>query len=108
MRLYERLYLGDKAKVNRFKILQAVRAEKTSGYYVLTLASNQKNLLDIYSAGSWNQPYFKQLDPMIIGIAADYEDAAELVGKIVAEVFKKTGGYDVGSFLKQEIANQQE
>ena len=108
MRLYERLYIGDKAKKNRFSILQSLRAEKTSGYYVLTPASNPKNLLDIYSAASWNQSYFKQQDPWIIGIAADHEDAAALVGKIVGEVYRKTGGYDVGGFLKQEIAKQQE
>ena len=47
MRLYERLYFGEKAKKNRVKILHAVREEKASGYYVLTFASNEKNLLDI-------------------------------------------------------------
>ena len=106
MRLYERLYLGDKANKNRFKILQAVRAEKTSGYYVLTLASNEKNLLDIYSASSLNQPYYKQQDLLIVGVAADYEDAAMLVGKIVGEVYKKTGGFDVREFLKQEMSHE--
>ena len=66
MRFYERLYLGDKAKKNRFSILQAVREEKTSGYYVLTPASNEKNLLDMYSASALNQPYYKQQDFLIV------------------------------------------
>ena len=104
MRLYERLYFGEKAKKNRVKILQAVREEKASGYYVLTFASNEKNLLDIYSASSLNQPYYKQQDLLIVGVAADYEDAAELVGTIVGEVYQKTGGFDVREFLKQEMS----
>ena len=104
MRFYERLYLGDKAKKNRFSILQAVREEKTSGYYVLTPASNEKNLLDMYSASALNQPYYKQQDLLIVGVAADYEDAATLVGRIVGDIYKKTGTYDVRAFLKQESA----
>ena len=105
MRLYERLYFGEKAKKNRVKILHAVREEKASGYYVLTFASNEKNLLDIYSASSLNQPYYKQQDLLIVGVAADYEDAAMLVGKIVGEVYKKTGGFDVRECLNQELSH---
>lgn len=104
MRFYERLYFGDKAKKNRFSILQAVREEKNSGYYVLTPASNEKNLLDMYSASALNQPYYKQQDLLIVGVAADYEDAAMLVGRIIGDIYKKTGTYDVRAFLKQETA----
>ena len=32
-------------------------------------------------------------------IAADFEDAAALAGRIICEAYKKTGGYDVNSFL---------
>lgn len=103
MRWYERLYLGEKAKKHRFSILQAVRKEKSSGYYILTPASNPKNLLDIYSAHTLNQSYYKEQDLLIIGVAADYEDAAVLAGKIIGDVYKKTGGYDVTGFLNEEI-----
>lgn len=108
MRWYERLYVGEKAKKKRFEILQAVREEKSSGYYILTPASNEKNLLDIYSASTLKQPYYKNSDMLIVGVAADYQDAAMLAGRIVGDVYRKTGGYDVGGFLKQEIVHEQE
>ena len=41
----------------------------------------------------------KKQDLLIVGIAADFEDAAALAGRIICEVYKKTGGYDVNSFL---------
>ena len=104
MRWYERLYVGEKAKKNRYSIIQAVREGKTSGYYILTPPSNEKNLLDIYPALTLKQPYYKEKDLLIIGVAADYQDAAMLVGRIVGDVYQKTGGYDVGGFLKQETA----
>ncbi len=103
MRWYERLYLGEKAKKNRFSILQAVRKEKSSGYYILTPASNPRNLLDIYSAHTLNQPYYKEQDLLIVGVAADYEDAAELAGRIIGDVVRKTGGYDVTGYLKRQV-----
>ncbi len=106
MRWYERLYLGEKAKQKRFSILQAVRKEKTSGYYILTPASNRKNLLDIYSAHTLNQPYYKEQDLLIVGVAADYEDAAVLAGTIIGDVYKKTGGYDVIGFLERETGRK--
>lgn len=99
MRWYERLYVGEKAKKKRFSIIRAVRAGKSSGYYILTPASNEKNLLDIYPAISLQQPYYKEQDLLIVGVAADYEDAAMLAGRIIGEVYKKTGGYDVSGFL---------
>ena len=108
MRWYERLYVGEKAKKNRYSIIQAVRESKKSGYYILTPPSNEKNLLDMYPASTLKQPYYKNKDLLIVGVAADYEDAAMLVGKIVGEVYQKTGGYDVSAFLEQEAARKQE
>lgn len=99
MRWYERLYVGEKAKKDRFSILRAVRTGKSSGYYILTPASNPKNMLDIYPALTLNQPYYKEQDLLIVGVAADYRDAALLAGRIIGDVYKKTGGYDVTGFL---------
>lgn len=106
MRWYERLYMGEKAKKNRFSIIQAVRKEKTSGYYILTPASNERNLLDIYPAIALKQPYYKNQDLLIVGVAADYADAAMLAGRIVGDVFKKTGGYDVTGFFMSETGQE--
>ena len=102
MRWYEKLYLGEKAQKKRLSVIRAVRKEKTVGYYVLTLASNGQDLLDIYPAFAFTQPYYKEKDLLIIGIAADFKDAAMLSGKIVSEVYQKTGGFDIAGFLQQE------
>lgn len=105
MRWYDRLYVGEKAKKDRYSVIQAVRSGKPMGYYVLTPASNGKNLLDIYPALTLMQPYYKEKDILIVGVAADYADAAELAGRIVGEVYKKTGGFDISGFLFGEDEN---
>lgn len=100
MRWYEKLYVGERAKKNRFSIIQSIRRGKVSSNYVLTPSSNGKNVLDIYPAVTLLQPYYKEQDLLIIGIAADYDDAAELAGTIVAELYGKTGGFDLPGFLE--------
>ena len=107
MRWYERLYVGEKAQKDRYSIIQAVREEKSSGYYILTLPSNKKNMLDIYPARTLKQPYYREQNLLILGIAADYQDAAILSATIIGDVYKKTGGYDVERFLEEEMADEQ-
>jgi len=99
MRWYDRLYVGEKAKKSRYEIIQSIRNGKLSGHYVLTPSLSGKNLLDLYPAFTLLQPYYKKQDLLVVGIAADYEDAVRLSGRIVAEVYKKTGGFDVSGFL---------
>lgn len=106
MRWYDRLYVGEKAKKNRYSVIQAVRNGNPTGYYVLTPASGGNNLLDIYPALTLMQPYYKQQELLIVGVAADYEDAARLSGKIIEEVYKKTGGFDVSGWLLKKAGKE--
>ena len=119
MRWYEKLYVGEQAKKHRYETIQAVRNGRPMGFYVLTLAAGERNLLDIYPALTLKLPYYEKQDLLIVdtdetGIFcvrgrkiddieenpfADFEDAAALAGRIICEVYKKTGGYDVNSFL---------
>ena len=50
MRWYEKLYVGEKAKKHRYETIQAVRNGRPMGFYVLTPAAGERNLLDIYPA----------------------------------------------------------
>ena len=94
MRWYEKLYVGEKAKKHRYETIQAVRNGRPMGFYVLAPAAGERNLLDIYPALTLKLPYYEKQDLLIVGIAADFEDAAALAGRIICEAYKKTGGYD--------------
>lgn len=102
MRWYERLYVGEKAKKFRYSVIQAVRERRPLGYYVLTSAVNEKNLLELYPAVTFSLPYYRDQDLLIVGVALDFEDAARLSARIIDEVYRKTGGFDVKAFLMGE------
>ena len=82
MRWYERLYVGEKAKKHRYETIQAVRNGQAFGFYVLTPAAGDRNLLDIYPALTLKLPYYQKQDLLIVGIAEDFEDASMLAGRI--------------------------
>lgn len=101
MRWYERLYVGEKAQKRRHTIIRSIRKNEASGYYVLTPPSNEKNILDMYPMFTLCQPYYGEHEPYIIGVAADYGDAARLAGHIIEEMYRRTGAFRLEEFLSQ-------
>ena len=51
---------------------------------------------------TFSLPYYRDQDLLIVGVALDFEDAARLSARIIDEVYRKTGGFDVKAFLMGE------
>ena len=66
MRWYEKLYVGEQAKKHRYETIQAVRNGRPMGFYVLTPAAGERNLLDIYPALTLKLPYYEKQDLLIV------------------------------------------
>lgn len=68
--------------------------------FVIALAKNN-DLLEIYHSGMLMQKYYKkkQNAPYIVGIAAGYSGAVDLVMDIIQDVLRETGAYDVKAYF---------
>lgn len=101
MRWYKHLYVGKKAKEKRFSMIQNIRLNRfQTGVHVVTPASNEKNVLDIYPAAVLLQDYYKNQDELLIlGIGADYFETLEVAGQIVNDIYRTTGGFSLNEFL---------
>lgn len=100
MRWYHDLYEGKKAEKKRYSIIRKVRERKLQvGGYLITVPSNGNNVLDIYPSYVLVLPYYKESDKMVVGIAADYDEALEVAGRIVADMYKEIGKPDIKEFL---------
>lgn len=98
---YDRLYVGEKAKKHRFSIIQSIRRRKYRvGVFVITPASNGNNILDIYPLLTLLNPYYRDKELLILGIAQGYGEALELAGRIVGDMYRKTGAFCLEEFLK--------
>ncbi|MBQ3600452.1 MAG: hypothetical protein II992_04515 [Lachnospiraceae bacterium] len=70
--------------------------------YCITLPTNPKNLLDIIPVNELLFPYYKRKNITVVGLAGTKMAAMQLVARIVDEVYKKTGGFDLQGFIQAE------
>ena len=102
MEWYENLYAGKSVLPKKQKVKwKIVHHAGQLRVYVITLASNEKNLLDIIPSRELLQKYYPKKDLYIIGLAGNYKEAVELACQIVSEVYQKTGGFDVRSYIRK-------
>lgn len=105
MRWYRDLYLGESVKGKAARIRWKVEHNAGQlGIYLLTLPSNERNLLDIIPAANLLQKGYPKRDLFVIGIEKGYEEAAYMAAAIVTEVYGKTGGFDVAGFIRARDA----
>ncbi len=106
---YEDLYMGAKAKRRRFAIIQDIREKKSkANVYVITPPSNGNNILDIYPTETILKDYYEDKEILVLGIAQGYQEALTLAGRIVDEMYKKTGCFRIEEFLQLKYGRQAE
>jgi hypothetical protein len=78
--------------------------------YLITLAANGQDLLDILDSAFLQQKAVRRTLPMIVGLAKGYEEAVELVRQIVEETYTQRGDCKVPLYLewKQNHSRGQE
>ena len=100
MQWAENLYLSDKTAKKKDKIIKkANRGVGIVSIYFITLASNRENLFDIFHAAHLKQPAFYKQDLYVVGIASGYEEALELVQRMIDDIYRKTGGFAVREYF---------
>lgn len=97
------LYVGVNAEDKKEKIVSGIKLGKPLiNSYVLTLPACKANQLDIIPAIELMQPYYKNHELVIVGIANGKTDAINLVSKIALEATSKLGKADILSYLKTD------
>lgn len=106
MKFYRELYLSPGLEKKKDKIIGKLRDGKIQmNIYIVTLASNEKNQLEICHSALLFQPYYSKKDYFVVGIANGHEEAVELVEEITKEVYNKTKGADIRTYI---LKNEQE
>lgn len=101
MKWYRKLYTGESARSKRFRIVSRVKHGRyMKDVFLITLASNPKNLLDIYPGYIYLQPYFQEQDQLILGIALGKDEAFAVAQKIIEDVYGSTGAFGVQEYFE--------
>jgi len=103
MRWYRHLYIGKTASENKSAIIRALRKGKPQlGTYVITRAMDSDGILDIYHNAVLLSGYYKDRDPLIMGIATGKREAMEVARNIVNDMYLKNGDFDIDTFGNSE------
>ncbi len=105
MKWYKKLYLGDNAKKAKYKVFGKICRNRFSyNTFLITLSDTPGNLLEIYSVNLLKQPYYREKEVKkniyVVGLAAGYNEAVNVMQQIIEEVYAATGAFDIRSYLK--------
>lgn len=101
MKWYENLYVGESIQHKAEKIKWKIRHNAGQiDIYVIAIASNPQNLLDIIPAQELMQKAYPKKDMFVIGLARGMAEAQDVVTQIIDEVYQETGGFQILPYLK--------
>lgn len=99
MRYYKHLYLAEGIRKKEKVIRKLEKNQLQMNIHIITLSQNEEDQLEIYNSMILLQPEFPHDDFFVVGIAKGYEDAVEMVEEIAQEVYNKTKGADIRSYI---------
>lgn len=92
MKWYRKLYIGESINQGIDEIISDIEVNKnTRKKFLITLPANDKNMLDIITAGmgilvSWRNVY-------VIGVAGSRMEAVNMTSEILTSVYNETGDF---------------
>ena len=101
LQFFPKLYLGEGINADKLDKIKKRLEEKPvlSNVYVITLAKNPENQLEIYDAKQLAQSYYVKYPPYIVGLASDHDEALAVLERIVQECFRARGDCRLKEFL---------
>lgn len=101
MKWYNNLYVGEKAKCRKRKIINSTNKNKPQiGIYYLTLPLNDDNSLEIYPSYILLQKYYTKKDMMVVGISQGYDEALSVMQEIIMDCYGQTGQFKVRKMIE--------
>lgn len=97
----EELYLGEGIKPKKLDKIKKKLLERPlfSGVYVIAIAANPSEQLEIFDARQLVQGYYVKHPRYVVGIASDYEDSLKLIEKITQECLRERGDCNLKEYL---------
>lgn len=101
VRWYKDLFLDGITKHTASKIKQQIEKEKLQyPIFLVALASNENNLLDVMNVNELLFSYYKKRTTYILGLASSRQQAKIMAAAIISKVYQDTGECDVRSYVQ--------
>lgn len=101
VRWYKDLFLDGITKHTAGQIQKGIEKERIQyPIFLVALASNEKNLLDVMNVNELLFPYYKKRTTFILGLASSRQQAKIMAAAIVSKVYQDTGNCDVRAYVR--------
>lgn len=98
MKYVEPLFLSSSIKSPKKLLHKLNKSKIPCNFYVIALAKGADEL-DIYPAYCLQQSYYRMHKPVIVGLAPNYDEALNLVMRIVSESLEHTGKCNLKEYI---------
>ncbi len=100
---YKEFYAGEAIGARKEKVKWKILHNAGQlDIYVITLGSGEGNLLDIIPSWELMQKHYPKMDMLVVGIDKGYENALELAGRIVMDIYKETGTFKIKEYFLEK------
>ncbi len=100
MNWYGELYTDRTMEKKKKKTIREIEDGVYRGNtYLITLAANPENLLELFSVHELRFPYLRRNCPLIVGMACCRESALLLFERIVKDVYDRTGTVKIREYF---------
>ena len=104
VRWYKDLFLDGITKHTVGLIQKGIEKEKLQyPIFLVALASNENNLLDVMNVNELLFPYYKKRTTYILGLAGSRQQAKLMAAAIISKVYQENGTCDVRSYVKENF-----
>lgn len=96
--------MSEEAKKKRYKIVWKVKHKAgLLNTYLITVPRYKNNQLEIIESSELLQKHYNYTTTYVVGIAIGYEQALELVEKIVSDVLEQTGNVQIREYFRKNF-----
>lgn len=100
LKWYKDLYVGETVRGKEKKVMRRLEKGKpVPGIWLVTIASNEKNQLDLLPADFLLQRALRRQCPMIVGIGFTRAETLEILQRIVQEAYQETEDANIRAWL---------
>ena len=95
------LYLGESIASEKLDKLKKrlKRRPLLANVYLITPARNPADQLDIFDARQLAQPFYRDEELLVLGIASDYEESLQLIEQITKDCLAARGDCNLREYL---------
>lgn len=93
------LYTGSYAEKYKDQIIRGLKAEKRMpSVFVITEPVDSDGIMDIFHCHALYKDYYREKDPLVIGIAMSKSESYETARRIVDDMYRQNGAFDLHAF----------